>query len=66
MEQHTRLPTEHAHCCGVLQVGVVSDFDLLAMDVSRKTNSNLFPSTDDTWQVQAAGQSQLQGNCPRA
>lgn len=42
---------EHATIPLTPQVGVVSDFDLLALDVSGKTNSNLFPNTDETWQV---------------
>ncbi len=32
-------------------MGVVSDFDLLALDAVGRTNSDLFPSTDESWQV---------------
>lgn len=32
-------------------VGVVSDFDLLALDTLGRTNSNLFPATDETWKA---------------
>jgi hypothetical protein len=35
------------------QVGVVSDFDLLALDALGKTNDDfgLFPQAEDTWQA---------------
>lgn len=36
----------------LLQVGVVSDFDLLALDSLGRTNdAPLFPTADETWQV---------------
>lgn len=39
-------------CCTAWQVGVVSDFDLLALDSLGRTNdSALFPKADQTWQV---------------
>lgn len=39
-----------------LQVGVVSDYDLLALDKlgSVKNDKQLFPAADETWQVRAA------------
>lgn len=38
---------------GCLQVGVVSDYDLLALDQLGQTNNDkqLFPQADETWQV---------------
>jgi len=38
------------HC---LQVGVVSDYDLLALDQLGQTKDDrqLFPQADETWQV---------------
>lgn len=42
------------------QVGVVSDYDLLALDKLGKSNASaLFPSADETWQVRRAGQEAL-------
>jgi hypothetical protein len=37
----------------VLQVGVVSDYDLLALDKlgTVKNDKQLFPAADETWQV---------------
>jgi hypothetical protein len=39
--------------CDVLQVGVVSDYDLLALDQlgQTKNDKQLFPQADETWQV---------------
>jgi hypothetical protein len=39
-----------------LQVGVVSDYDLLALDKlgSVKNDKQLFPAADETWQVRTA------------
>lgn len=43
------------HVQFVLQVGVVSDYDLLALDKlgSVKNDTQLFPQADETWQVKA-------------
>lgn len=32
-------------------VGVVSDFDLLALDLSENTSTSVFPSLDQSWEV---------------
>lgn len=43
--------------CGVAQVGVVSDYDLLALDKlgAVKDDRQLFPQADQTWQVRQQG-----------
>lgn len=37
--------------CVLVQVGVVSDFDLLAMDRLSLRENDMFPSTEQSWQV---------------
>jgi hypothetical protein len=53
-----------------LQVGVVSDYDLLALDKlgTVKNDKQLFPAADETWQVGATAAAEISclGDCVQA